>query len=178
MTEFKTNLIVHIHEYHLCTVLLILHIIEWPVLQIHPLPSCYLILVCKVITKTQNCIHYEVDMISLSNIAKSWVDDFEDMCQGQKSLYITHLLVMNICTKYGKHPVKEKFWADMVLFTQIAKFMGPTWVPPGSCCPRWAPCWPHEPCYQGSRQTDGWADRWTDKGKLLYPPWTLLVKGT
>ena len=30
--------------------------------------------------------------------------------------------------------------------TQIAKFVGPTWGPPG---PRWAPCWPHEPCYQG-----------------------------
>ena len=28
------------------------------------------------------------------------------------------------------------------LYTQIAKFMGPTWGPPGSC-------WPHEPCYQG-----------------------------
>ena len=33
--------------------------------------------------------------------------------------------------------------------TQIAKFMGSTWGPPGSCRPRWAPCWPHEPCYQG-----------------------------
>ena len=28
--------------------------------------------------------------------------------------------------------------------------MGPTWDPPGSCRPRWAPCWPHEPCYQGT----------------------------
>ena len=36
------------------------------------------------------------------------------------------------------------------MFTQIAKFMGPTW---GPLCPvrtRWAPCWPREPCYQGS----------------------------
>ena len=30
---------------------------------------------------------------------------------------------------------------------QISKFMGPTWGPPVG--PRWAPCWPHEPCYQG-----------------------------
>ena len=29
-----------------------------------------------------------------------------------------------------------------VIMTQIAKFMGPTWGPPGSC-------WPHETCYQG-----------------------------
>ena len=34
--------------------------------------------------------------------------------------------------------------------TQIAKFMGPTWGPSGSCRPQMAPCWPHEPCYQGS----------------------------
>ena len=33
--------------------------------------------------------------------------------------------------------------------TQIAKFMGPTWGPPGSCRPHMGPCWPHEPCYQG-----------------------------
>ena len=27
--------------------------------------------------------------------------------------------------------------------------MGPTWGPPGTVSPRWAPCWSHEPCYQG-----------------------------
>ena len=34
--------------------------------------------------------------------------------------------------------------------TQIAKFMGQHWVHLGPVGPRWAPCWPHEPCYQGS----------------------------
>ena len=33
------------------------------------------------------------------------------------------------------------------LYSQIAKFMGPTWGPPGSCRPQMGPCWPHEPCY-------------------------------
>ena len=33
---------------------------------------------------------------------------------------------------------------------QIAKFMGQTWGPPRSC--RWAPCWPHKPCYQGMKR--------------------------
>ena len=33
--------------------------------------------------------------------------------------------------------------------TQITKFMGPTWGPPGSCRPQMGPCWPHEPCYLG-----------------------------
>ena len=37
--------------------------------------------------------------------------------------------------------------------TLIARFMGPTWdlhgTHLGPTGPRWAPCWPHEPCYQG-----------------------------
>ena len=33
--------------------------------------------------------------------------------------------------------------------TQIAKFMGPTWAHLDPVSPRWAPCWPHESCYQG-----------------------------
>ena len=32
--------------------------------------------------------------------------------------------------------------------SQVAKFLGPTWDPLGPVGPRWAPCWPHEPCYQ------------------------------
>ena len=36
------------------------------------------------------------------------------------------------------------------MITQKTKFMGPTWGPPGSCRPQMAPCWPHEPCYQGN----------------------------
>ena len=31
--------------------------------------------------------------------------------------------------------------------------MWPTWGPPGSYRPQMAPCWPHEPCYQGSYDT-------------------------
>ena len=33
---------------------------------------------------------------------------------------------------------------------QIAKFMGPTWAHLGAVGPKWAPLWPHKPCYQGS----------------------------
>ena len=32
----------------------------------------------------------------------------------------------------------------------IARFMGPTWDPPGANKTRWTPCWPHEICYLGS----------------------------
>ena len=31
--------------------------------------------------------------------------------------------------------------------TLIARFMRPTWAHLGPTGPRWAPCWPHEPCY-------------------------------
>ena len=31
----------------------------------------------------------------------------------------------------------------------IARFMGPTWGPPGSCRSQVGPCSPHEPCYLG-----------------------------
>ena len=36
----------------------------------------------------------------------------------------------------------------LLLWTQIARLMGPTWGPPGSCRPQVGPCKPHEPCYQ------------------------------
>ena len=32
------------------------------------------------------------------------------------------------------------------MHTQIAKIMGPTWGPPGSCRPQMGPWWPHENC--------------------------------
>ena len=31
----------------------------------------------------------------------------------------------------------------------MAKFMGPSWAYLGPTGPRWAPCWPHEPCSLG-----------------------------
>ena len=36
------------------------------------------------------------------------------------------------------------------VIAQIAKFMGPTWGPPGSCRPQMGPYRPHELCYQGT----------------------------
>ena len=46
------------------------------------------------------------------------------------------------------------FWREVLqIIPQIARFMGPTWGPPGSCQPQMGPCWPHEPCYQGTLKT-------------------------
>ena len=50
----------------------------------YPILSCYLMLVCKVfVYSIQNCIHYRVHTISLSDMAKSWADDLEDVGQGE-----------------------------------------------------------------------------------------------
>ena len=47
--------------------------------------------------------------------------------------------------------------------SQIAKFMGPTWGPPGSCRPQTGPIWSHEPCYLGCN--------WLSLGYLV--PWII-----
>ena len=58
----------------------------------------------------------------------------------------------NACVRYCNEvpsghvdPHIAEFW---FILTQIAKFMGPTWAHLGPVGPRWASCWPHEPCYQ------------------------------
>ena len=37
----------------------------------------------------------------------------------------------------------------LAIFTLIARFMGPTWGPPGADRTDRAPCWPAQPCYLG-----------------------------
>ena len=61
--------------------------------------------------------------------------------------------------------------------TQIARSTGPTWGPSRSCRPHMAPCWPHEPCYQGSyRGAKLWSD-WiiisTKKKTCIFKGFTL-----
>ena len=64
--------------------------------------------------------------------------------------------------------------------------MGSTWV---LLAPRWAPCWPHEPCYLGSWccqphqmgqhakpkvDMDGWIDGWMDSISSQFVPLFVL----
>ena len=44
--------------------------------------------------------------------------------------------------------------ASFIRIHQIAKFMGPNGAHLGPVRPIWAPCRPHEPCYQGSHLLD------------------------
>ena len=48
-----------------------------------------------------------------------------------------------------KHPLTSTQQPFLPKGSLIARFMGPTWVHLGPTGPRWAPCWPHEPCYLG-----------------------------
>ena len=50
--------------------------------------------------------------------------------------------------------------------SQIARFTWPTWGPPGSCRPSWAPCRPHEHCYQGSVLKDNHSMRTRSKPRI------------
>ena len=49
----------------------------------------------------------------------------------------------------GIHNECHELYDSNDVATQIAKFMGPTWGPPGYCRPQMGPFWPQEPCYQG-----------------------------
>ena len=45
--------------------------------------------------------------------------------------------------------VAKGLFCRATILPQIAKFMGPTWAHLGPVGPKWSPCWPHAPCYQG-----------------------------
>ena len=68
----------------------------------------------------------------------------------------------SLCRVWSKH------------YTQIAKFMGPTWGPPGPCRPQMVPMWAHELCYQGicvyvSTQVSARFTRsWTASAMIIY----------
>ena len=55
------------------------------------------------------------------------------------SIYLSDYVILNV--------VRPEKIIDILKPSQIAKFMVPTWGPPGSCRPQMTPCWPHEPCY-------------------------------
>ena len=57
--------------------------------------------------------------------------------------YLFHLIIET-------HPPFEQGHNGHDNTSLIARFMGPTWGQHlGLTGPRWAPCWPHEPCYLG-----------------------------
>ena len=83
----------------------------------------------------------------LCNAVSHWLSPYAN----RALLLFTYCVRMKVSLKTkschnANFVVTSRHWRS----SQIAKFMGPIWGPPGSCRPRWAPCWPHEPCYQGA----------------------------
>ena len=64
-------------------------------------------------------------------------------------------------------------WTLLLGYSEIARFMGPTWGPPGSCWPQMAPYWPHELCCQGV-YSFGWGSRMIT---LMQAKWPLRLNG-
>ena len=61
-------------------------------------------------------------------------------------------MIINIHRRHCIRLMIASIWESVLVFArsaQIARFMGPTWGPPGSCRPHVGPCWPHKPWYQG-----------------------------
>ena len=62
--------------------------------------------------------------------------------------------------------------------SQIARVMGPTWAHLGPVGPRWAPCWPHEPCYLGCQCNSTWTSlHWVYINNVYYclHAWTVNI---
>ena len=90
-------------------------------------------------------------------------------------LYMT--LIFDLASVSKGTGVTPSSWYS--IGSQIAKFMGPTWSSSwgqhgsnlGPVGPRWAPCWPHEPCYQGSDAMLGtllWVSKYTCRRTVWY----------
>ena len=67
---------------------------------------------------------------------------------GYKRAQYISLSKCQINTLSWKHMLRT-FILSHTLTAQIARFMGPTWDPPGADRTQVGPCWSHEPCFQG-----------------------------
>ena len=72
-----------------------------------------------------------------------------------------HIMLLS-CVMHTYCSVHLSYWSPLIS-TLIARFIGPTWAHLGMTGPRWAPCWPHEPCHLGSFPIS------------RFPKWTTLL---
>ena len=93
------------------------------------------------------------------------------------AIYFTHAHIRH---NYIEPDDIHSTWASLsliyvtqtVVIPQIAKFMGPTWGPPGSCRPQMGPMSAHEPCHQGH-----YDDRYRPSAiRISICPWLTLLR--
>ena len=76
----------------------------------------------------------------------------KDLNKGNDSehVFLSNLIVSLVWIKPNLKTILVGFISGVQCYqSQITKFMGSTWGPPGACRPQMGPCWPHEPCYLG-----------------------------
>ena len=101
------------------------------------------------------------DAYSAMHKSVIWYPFFIHQASKKLILYHTnHVNVQYACTVYYHVPFSQQTRSIsdepklyLIIYqlqtSQITNLMGPTWGHLGPAGPRWAPCWPHEPCYQG-----------------------------
>ena len=88
----------------------------------------------------------------MKHILHEWIWCFTSFPQFEyRNMHI--LAQSHLTTQFRKHKILRhsdtvRPYGDLTRGlhkpAQMAKFMGPTWVPPGSCRPQMGPCWAHE----------------------------------
>ena len=82
-----------------------------------------------------------------SNMASEWLVPVLPIRSKVGKFLLFHMVLWRniICQLFLYLYHAQRSWSS--LYSQIAKFMGPTWGPPGSCRPQMGPML--APCYQG-----------------------------
>ena len=97
--------------------------------------------------KNITALNYNSIMIICSLSYHGQIHVQDTMGPSWRKLLCYFWIVNRFCAVY---PI---YHGCLCLCSLIARFMGLTWGQHGAHLgpvgPRWAPCWPHEPCYQG-----------------------------
>ena len=114
-------------------------------------------------------------------------NDLIDLCGKTTCLYTLIGSVSDACDMLRKQVQYLR-----LLITEISKLQG-SWgldgAHMGPTGPRWAPCWPHKPCYQGTSRTNhrlrkptlslsqsaSWYDVFQFVGLPSYEPWVMYI---
>ena len=84
------------------------------------------------------CIKFDIYIYAICNIYKLW---FSTLTHVYPHLLITEITETATDSRTRLNNIRTIVFSYLPLPAQIAKFMGPTWGPPGSCRPQMCPMW-------------------------------------
>ena len=91
-------------------------------------------------------LHVRYNAMSVALIITTRRDSVKLIVLGTSEIYIRYYI---LCNRTLEPRAASTHLLVRVETTQ-SKVHGANIGPPGPVGPRWAPCWPHEPCYQGT----------------------------